>query len=261
MKNWISLAGVLCLGVSASADTFTATIVLPSGPDATPGAALPVEVHGLLTTADPGNDGLCFFSVDLALTGPQTVNLSAVLVLDPPADGTMNKFVRPLGFDGGYGGVAVGDEVVQAGGAQNTIGNNPAAAPFLTYPSAEFIDLNVAHTAQLLLVGTLTLPQSIAPGTYTLSVESVLANVLSDGQTSTSFGTYTVETVTPIAGAPVDVIVGGAAADLNGDGHVDAADLAILLGSWGPCPQCAADLNGDGHVNAADLAQLLGSWG
>jgi hypothetical protein len=24
--------------------------------------------------------------------------------------------------------------------------------------------------------------------------------------------------------------------DLNGDGQVDSADLAILLSAWGPCP-------------------------
>ena len=29
---------------------------------------------------------------------------------------------------------------------------------------------------------------------------------------------------------------GGGAADLNGDGIVDGADLTILLGSWGDCP-------------------------
>lgn len=50
-------------------------------------------------------------------------------------------------------------------------------------------------------------------------------------------------------------------ADLDGDGAVGAADLAQLLGSWGPCPGCAADFNGDGVVSAADLAQLLGDWG
>ncbi len=48
--------------------------------------------------------------------------------------------------------------------------------------------------------------------------------------------------------------------DLNGDGHVDAADLAILLGSWGPAKGSAADLNNDGVVDAADLALLLGAW-
>ena len=49
--------------------------------------------------------------------------------------------------------------------------------------------------------------------------------------------------------------------DLDGDGAVGAPDLAILLGSWGPCEGCPADFDGDGMVNAPDLAQLLGAWG
>ena len=53
--------------------------------------------------------------------------------------------------------------------------------------------------------------------------------------------------------------------DLNGDGIVDATDLALVLGKWGPCPDppadCPADLNSDGEVNAADLAIVLGNWG
>ena len=49
--------------------------------------------------------------------------------------------------------------------------------------------------------------------------------------------------------------------DLDGDGDVDAADLAELLADWGPCPGCAADLDFDGDVDAADLAELLASWG
>ena len=50
-------------------------------------------------------------------------------------------------------------------------------------------------------------------------------------------------------------------ADLSGDGEVGAFDLALLLGSWGPCPGCPADFDGDGDVDAFNLAQLLGSWG
>ncbi|MBX3354696.1 MAG: dockerin type I repeat-containing protein [Phycisphaeraceae bacterium] len=49
-------------------------------------------------------------------------------------------------------------------------------------------------------------------------------------------------------------------ADLNCDGSVNGADLALLLGTWGPCVGCAADLNNDGVVNGADLAILLGKW-
>ena len=49
--------------------------------------------------------------------------------------------------------------------------------------------------------------------------------------------------------------------DLDGDGVVDASDLAILLASFGPCANCAADLDGSGIVDAGDLAILLGNWG
>ena len=52
--------------------------------------------------------------------------------------------------------------------------------------------------------------------------------------------------------------------DLNGDGVVDPADLAIVLGNWGPCPdppkKCDADLTGDGEVGPADLAIVIANW-
>lgn len=48
-------------------------------------------------------------------------------------------------------------------------------------------------------------------------------------------------------------------ADLDGSDTVDAGDLALLLGAWGP--GSFADLNGDDLVNASDLAELLGAWG
>ena len=50
-------------------------------------------------------------------------------------------------------------------------------------------------------------------------------------------------------------------ADLNRDAVVDAADLALLIGAWGPSNACPPDLNADSAVDAADLALLLGAWG
>ncbi|MCH8241061.1 MAG: hypothetical protein IH897_00460 [Planctomycetes bacterium] len=54
-------------------------------------------------------------------------------------------------------------------------------------------------------------------------------------------------------------------ADLDGDGDVDAADLAQLLGAWGPYELCPpflpGDLDQDCSVGAFDLAVLLGNWG
>lgn len=48
-------------------------------------------------------------------------------------------------------------------------------------------------------------------------------------------------------------------ADLDGNGSVDAADLASLLAGWGGSG--ASDINGSGNTDAADLAALLGAWG
>ncbi|MCH8965677.1 MAG: hypothetical protein IIB58_11990, partial [Planctomycetes bacterium] len=53
--------------------------------------------------------------------------------------------------------------------------------------------------------------------------------------------------------------------DVDGDGNTGAFDLAVLLGSWGPCApgdSCAClDADGDMIIGAFDLALLLGEWG
>lgn len=61
--------------------------------------------------------------------------------------------------------------------------------------------------------------------------------------------------------ATLTAVAPACSADLNGDNAIDPADLAVLLGAWGPNPGHPADLNGDSVVDAADLAVLLGSWG
>lgn len=49
-------------------------------------------------------------------------------------------------------------------------------------------------------------------------------------------------------------------ADLNADGAVNGADLAVMLGSWG-ASGAIADLDGNGTVDAIDMSQLLAAWG
>jgi hypothetical protein len=48
--------------------------------------------------------------------------------------------------------------------------------------------------------------------------------------------------------------------DLDGDGSVDATDLAMLLSAWGSCARCGADLDRDGQVGESDLTMLLAAW-
>ncbi len=47
--------------------------------------------------------------------------------------------------------------------------------------------------------------------------------------------------------------------DLNGDGAVNAPDLAMLLANWGSAGP--GDLDHDGVVRPSDLAMMLGAWG
>ena len=52
--------------------------------------------------------------------------------------------------------------------------------------------------------------------------------------------------------------------DLNGDGHVDLADVSIVLahyGESGPPGGTAGDVNGDGLVDLSDLALVLEAYG
>ena len=49
--------------------------------------------------------------------------------------------------------------------------------------------------------------------------------------------------------------------DLNLDGVINGADLALLLSIWGSSNPPTGDLNGDGSVGGADLTILLSNWG
>lgn len=53
------------------------------------------------------------------------------------------------------------------------------------------------------------------------------------------------------------------AADVNGDGVVNGADLSIVIAEWGMCAaegNCLADTNDDGMIDGADLGRIIGFW-
>ena len=53
----------------------------------------------------------------------------------------------------------------------------------------------------------------------------------------------------------------GLKSDVNGDGTVNIADLALVAGALGTTGQNAADVNGDGTVDIADLVLVAGALG
>jgi len=61
-------------------------------------------------------------------------------------------------------------------------------------------------------------------------------------------------------GGPNACPVNSCPADLNNDGAVNGADLAVVLSAWGS-DNCIADFNNDGVVNGADLSWVLSAWG
>lgn len=86
--------------------------------------------------------------------------------------------------------------------------------------------------------------------------------------TSTTLSITSLTSTSTNCGAALDGVVVEASSpplvgDLNCDGFVSGADLAVMLGAWGSCtscPTCRSDLNGDCVTDAADLAFLLGAW-
>lgn len=61
-----------------------------------------------------------------------------------------------------------------------------------------------------------------------------------------------------VGGGSILLTCNGLLGDLNGDGHVDGADMGILLAAWGNSN--VGDLNGDGVTDGADLGLMLGAW-
>ncbi|MEY3022488.1 MAG: Dockerin type domain [Planctomycetota bacterium] len=158
-----------------------------------------------------------------AVAVPVVVTLTADLLGTPIADGVPTPGVLPLSGTIALDGDALLLDASFSNGSSQT---QPVGQAFDAIPLALPTVIPAGATANLLMSGTVA----------EVSVESSLAADLAAGG---------LRRTTP--------------ADLNGDGVVGGADLAILLDAWGT--RGPADLNGDGVVGGADLAILLDAWG
>jgi hypothetical protein len=141
------------------------------------GQTVTYEVRGELT--DNLNQGLAFFAFDLEFDGGDLSQAQA------PVSANMLNFATPLGLNNpaGFGGTVNNGDLIQIGGAQNTINQSFAAAP----TGLVMTGIAAQGAPELLVIGTLTTPMTT--GTYFLSPTNLNANVIDASATGTPFWT------------------------------------------------------------------------
>lgn len=140
-----------------------------------PGGLVRWEVHA--RARDAQNQGIAMVAFDLSFDG------GALPPADVPAVGAMANFVSPVGLSNpqGFGGTVSGGDLLQVGGAQNTIDNS-----FAPQPTGDVVTgLGLPGAPLIVAGGELTAPT--APGTYTLSLSDPMVNVLTEGTTGDPF--------------------------------------------------------------------------
>lgn len=163
--------------VVAVAPAFAASVnltVTSGGSDTvavTPGGVVNYDVTAVLS--DTNNEGLAGIIFNLSFTG------GPLTPATEPAANPMLNFDRPAGLTNpaGFGGTVIGSDLIQVGGAQNTIKNTIATAPA---PVGTVIT-DVAQTPVIIVSGSLTAP--MVEGSYTLSASGLMATVISPGET------------------------------------------------------------------------------
>jgi subtilisin family serine protease len=121
---------------------------------------------------------------------------------------------------------------------------------------------NGTSQAAPLVTGVVALMRAKNPTLTAAEVRAILVASATDIHApgfdpQTGFGRL--DALAALVATPPPSILG----DLDGNGTIDAADLAIVLGAWGSCADCEAcpaDLDGNCTVDASDLATLLAAW-
>jgi len=197
---WLKrVAGVaaIVLGAAGPALATNLNLAIQSGGQSAvtvpPGANVPYGIVGVLS--DAASDGLAGFSLDLTFTGGPLAQAAE------PLTNPMVSFDKPAGVTNpaGFGGTVVAGKLVQVGGAQNTIAN-----VFAPYPNGNVV-VDVAQLGQPVTLVSGSLAAPVTPGTYTLSMSAVVANVIQQGSTGIPF--WHVEKALPGTLSPLTVIV------------------------------------------------------
>jgi len=140
-----------------------------------PGSLLRYQVTGELTNKN--NQGLAMACFDLAFDG------GALPPADLPDHAPMTNFASDLGLSNpaGFGGTPSGGDLLQIGGAQNSINNT-----FAPRPSGSVITgVGERGLHEVLVAGSFVAPNT--PGTYNLTLSEPHANVFTKKTTGVPF--------------------------------------------------------------------------
>ncbi|MCH7814253.1 MAG: hypothetical protein IID40_09560, partial [Planctomycetes bacterium] len=171
----LKLAAVFAMFCGSTVMATDLTLTITGDTQTTPGGTISYQITGLLS--DSVNEGLALIGFDLEMTGPAAVNLDTATTVLPGL--AMGPFVANDGLNNpaGFGGTPSGDDLLQIGGGQNTIGNPGPTPPA---PSGTVDDSGLGQTSIILASGDLTMPST--SGVYTLSVTNGFGNVIPLGE-------------------------------------------------------------------------------
>ncbi len=175
IKKTLGLALALSFCGSAAATDLDVSIVSGGSSAITVGTGDMVSYGVFVETTDAAHQGLAMFSFDLTFDGGSLSPVSPTSAI--------TSFVAPNGINNpaGFGGTPSGGDLLQVGGAQNTILNTFAPQP------VGVIQPGLAMPSVPVFVATGALTAPMTPGTYVLSAQNLFANVLDPATTGAPF--------------------------------------------------------------------------
>ena len=236
-NNSPSVANILILSDPAFAPN---NVILLDAPVA-PGNKIVLDIP--INGGTPGEQ-FCFFATLASSTGNECCTEEICIELPDCECFDSDVAVRDLPGNGSFEVNLSITNLEPFAAEWITVAVSPAGAGSVN-PSL----VNIPTTPQFTTVATgpLTINTTAAPGTPLTLIVGMHAQ--------TFHPCCFVEIVVVVPANAGNQVPG----DMDGDGAVNATDLAILFNNWGGAG--ATDLNGDGVTNGQDLAILLSNWG